>query len=441
MSRSVLIISYFFPPVGGAGVQRVTKFVKYLPKIDWQPVVLTTLNPSVPLFDETLVADIPESVQVIRARTLEPDYAAKKAVSASSAVSGSRFNPVQFLKSLLRKIVTELLQPDPQILWFPAAIRQGKKFIAQQRPDVIFVSAPPFSSLLVGAWLARKYSIPLVVDFRDEWDISNSVWENKRISRFSQRIQSRMQNYVIKRANAIIATTEMSLAALKAKASTINPDAIFQCIYNGFDAEDFKNRNKAQQSSDKYVLTYVGTLWNLTSIEPMVEALVRLSNNSPEILENLKLVIAGRRTADQENILTRLHNTSVEVELLDYLDHPGAIRKMLEANALLLLLGDYEFAGRVVPGKIFEYFATSNPIIAISPKGEVWELLDDYPLSSKASPSDIEGIAKIISELVNKFRSGEKCHGSSFDANRYERHELTKQLVNVFESLSETGQA
>ena len=431
MSKSVLVISYIFPPVGGAGVQRVTKFVKYLPELGWSPIVLTAENPSVPLFDETLLLDVPHSVEVFRAKTMEPGYQTKQSISAASDTGNSRLNPKLLLKTLLRRIAITLLQPDPQVLWLPGALRKAREIFQTRKPEVIFVTAPPFSSLILGAMLARKYQVPLVLDYRDEWDISNSVWENKRMGTISLALQKRMQNYAIKAAKAIIATTKLSAEALETKVAASKAPAKVHCIYNGYDAADFAGSGDTQKDKQHYVLSYVGTLWNLTSIEPLVKAIAKLSADSPELASKLKLVIAGRRTARQDQLLAAIKNLPVKLVLHDYLDHAEAIKLMLRSQELILLLSNLEFARRVVPGKIFEYFATGNTILAISPKGEVWKLLADYKKAYTAEPSDIEAIASHLETEIQKFVSGQHSDEAPFNSTRYERKELTKSLVKV----------
>ncbi len=206
-TQRVLIVAYVFPPVGGAGVQRVTKFVKYLPEFGWEATVLTTENPSVPLTDESLLADVPPQTKIVRARTLEPGYAFKRSFLAGNASAASNVEQAArllatskdfengvnrrgstgeppmlrilgaataYVKRFLRGAVNLLLQPDPQVLWNHHAIEAGLRILSQEKHDAIFVTAPPFSSLLVGAELSRRTGLPLVLDYRDEWGISNA---------------------------------------------------------------------------------------------------------------------------------------------------------------------------------------------------------------------------------------------------------------------------
>ena len=150
--RRVLFVAYAFPPVGGVSVQRVSKFVKYLPEYGWTSSVLTVANPSVPLFDETLVGEIPPNTLVRRARTLEPGYGLKSAVSNSDASRpkspGQRL--IGITRETARKAFNLLTQPDPQILWRPFALREGMKLLREVPHDAIVATGPPFSSLLLG---------------------------------------------------------------------------------------------------------------------------------------------------------------------------------------------------------------------------------------------------------------------------------------------------
>lgn len=437
MSRPVLIISYFFPPVGGAGVQRVTKFVKYLAEFGWQPVVLTVENPSVPLFDDSLLNDIPADVVVHKSRTLEPSYSAKQSVSASSDIGARGFSLSGSIKGLLRKVATLFLQPDPQVLWLPSAYRKACKVIRKHPVDVIFASAPPFSSLLLGALLANKFKIPLVLDFRDEWDISNSVWENKGAGRVSLAMQKRMQNYALKSAAAIIATTNLSAAALRMKTKALDSGATVECIYNGFDAADFPVvEGKIVRAEDRYELAYVGTLWNLTSIAPLIQVLTKLSERRPDLAERLRLVVAGRRTAEQEAILSKVQGLPVDLVLHDYLDHNESISLIRKSHGLLLLLSDLDLARRVVPGKIFEYFATANTILAIAPEGEVWELLRGYPLAQCAEPADHDSVVEFLIAALESFPEWDTRAAVDFNASRFERRQLSAELAAVLEKAA-----
>src|SRR5262245_18974810 len=155
--RRALFIAYTFPPVGGAGVQRTTKFVKYLPQFGWDASVLTVSNPSVPVRDDSLCRDVPASTSIIRARTFEPSYAKKAALVSGGTVRGPR----GLIRRALRRGIAGFLQPDPQILWNVPAFLSGMRALRETRHDAIVASAPPFSSLLLGAALSGASNVPL----------------------------------------------------------------------------------------------------------------------------------------------------------------------------------------------------------------------------------------------------------------------------------------
>jgi hypothetical protein len=183
----------------------------------------------------------------------------------------------------------------------------------------------------------------------------------------------------------------------------------------------------------------VGTLWNLTSIEPLVRAISSLAKQRPELAERLELVVAGRRTAQQESLLDAVENSTVQLTRLDYLDHDQAVALIQQANGLVLLLSDMEFAGRVVPGKLFECLATGNAIFNIAPKGEVWRLLADYPRAFSAEPKNVPAIADSLIAEVDQFVQSGRQPPADFAAGIYERRELTGKLAKLLQAVAKNG--
>ena len=439
--KRVLLITYSFPPTGNVGVLRPTKFCKYLPEFDWKVSVLTVSNPSVPLQDESLCAEIPKETIVRYAKTLEPGYALKK------AVSGTGEQAVQKKPSLLKRAIkgalrwgsNVVLQPDAQVLWHRNAVREGMRLLNEIPHDAIVVSAPPFSSFLIGASLSRQSGLPLILDYRDEWDISNAYWENKGQGLLSRKLQAWMQRRVARAASVLLATTQHSADALAQVAATAHSTARVSHIYNGYDAHDFKNIDSEDPAkNDRYRLAYVGTLWNLTSVEPLVAAVEKLAADSPNLAEQLELVFAGRRTGPQEEILNRLEGLPVRVIKEGYMDHEGAIRLMHSANGLLAFLSDVPHAGRVVPSKIFEYMATRRTIFSVAPEGEVSTILRDCPMARIHTPSDIDGITQSLALEIERFSMGVTFppEYGLWDPAQYERKNLTGQLAGLLDEIS-----
>jgi glycosyltransferase involved in cell wall biosynthesis len=429
--KRVLLVSYTFPPVGGAGVQRSAKFAKYLPHFGWQVSVLTASNPSVPLFDESLCASVPAETMIERVATWEPSYKFKAQVSAGQNGNGHRgFGST--LKSMVRSSVSALLQPDPQILWAPNAVRSGGRMLDRVPHDAVLATGPPFSSFLIGARISRRLGLPLVLDYRDEWDISNKHWENRSAQGLGHRLQQQMQARLLRRASAVLATTEASAAQIRRLTERVGSKAPVTCIYNGYDPDDFAGATPPD-ASDRYRITYVGTLWGLTSIEPLVKAVQRLEQIDAAANARLEIVVAGRRTEAQDTILSGLQTTSCRLTRHEYLAHDQAVGLMRASDRLCVLLSDTADAARVMPAKVFEYMATRRPLLTIAPHGEVWDVLKDHPDAGLHLPTDVEGIATSLRGAVAAHVTG-ATQELAFDSSRYSRIGQSEQLAALLDA-------
>lgn len=434
--RRVLFLTYTFPPSGGAGVQRVVKFVKYLPSTGWIPTVITVSNPSVPVHDDSLLSDVPAGLEVRRVKTWEPRYAVKALVSANRETAASR-SP---FRSAIRRFASLALQPDPQILFVPNAIRAGRALLAADRYDAILATAPPFSVFIAGVVLSRRSGVPLVLDYRDEWDITNSHSENRRNSALSNGVQRRMQTRIVKAAKGIIATTKRSAEALQSVRDAAGSSATVTWIYNGFDPDDFAGTATGKDAvGKKFRLSYVGTLWNLTSALPLVLAVSCLTTKYPHLAADLELVLAGRRTAEQEALVTRLRTMCRLVEK-PYIEHSQAVELMKSSDALCLLLSDLPEASRCVPAKLFEYMAAGSTILAVTPPGEVEDLLSNHPCAYVCRPDDPEGFADLIAVAIDRKRRNVGAIGAACDISSFSRRAQTAKLASFLETIAAGGE-
>lgn len=430
----VLFVAYAFPPVGGAGVQRVTKFAKYLPDWGWQVSVLTVSNPSVPVADTTLVADVPPDTLVRRARTLEPSYSTKALVSATGGRCATGARCVRRVAgAAVRRLATGVLQPDPQLLWLPAAVREGRRLLESVPHAAIVATGPPFSSFLVAARLQRASGLPLVLDYRDEWDLTNRFHENKKYGRLASRLNRLMERAVTRRASAIVATSEASARAIMAARDPRAVPVPVVCLRNGFDPEDFASPAPATPAGGdrRFRLVYTGTLWAHTSVAPLVDAVERLCRERPDLADRLELVFAGRRTEAQEQLLSRLSGTGVHLVVHPYLDHHQVIDLMRSANALCSLTTDAPDAERFLNAKIFEYMAARRPILAIAPRGDLWRVLDEYPAASRFVPADVPAIAACLVHKLSRFATGAAEPPVEWDGHRYDRRQQAGELSGL----------
>lgn len=432
--RRVLFVAYQFPPVGGVGVHRVTKFVKYLPHFCWNSTVLTVSNPSVPLHDESLLKDIPAGTVIRRAKTLEPGYKLKSKVSGGEKKT-QKNSLASLLKSSIRAVGNTVLQPDAQVLWHRDAYRQGLQVLKDISHDAIVATGPPFSSFLLGAKLAKKTGLPLILDYRDEWDISNAYWENKGQNSFSNWIQTRQQERVLRQADLVLATTPSSSAAIAGNASN---KSRFTYIYNGFDPDDYPqsvNRNKEDfgKGTDRFRLSFIGTLWNLNSIEPVVTAMQKLATTSPSLAGDLELLLAGRRTPQQEAIVDRLNETPIAVSRLPFVDHSKAVQLMQSSDSLLMINSDLPKAQRIINAKTFEYMAARRSLFVVAPRGDVWDIVRDLPGTVLCEPSETDQITDDLALLIEQHRLGVDPSSDNWDIGRFHRKQLTQELASLLD--------
>ncbi len=425
--KRVLFISYAFPPTGGAGVQRATKFVKFLPSYGWRPTVLTVGNPSVPVQDRDLLADISADVEIVRSRTWEPGYRLKKGLAEGSQKGFS-------VRSLLRSVAMSALQPDPQILWNATAYRAACRQLSQVTHAAIVVTAPPFSSFLLGCRLKKKFGLPLVLDFRDEWALVSRHMENHRPGRLAQLRQQRMRRAVLRAADAIIATTQSSANELGEECQKINRSTKSHCVYNGFDPSDIEHLIGDQPSLQRrstLKIVYTGTLWNLTDVGPLVRALQQATTNLN--CPTIALQIAGRRTELQNQQLSKLAAANCTTTLYDYLPHQQSLALAMSADVLVVTLADQPGVERVVPAKIFEYMALNKRILAIVPPGETSDILRGYALSNIFHPSESERIADWI---ANSFDPDiPPVLVNSEYSSRFSRVIQAEQMANILDAV------
>lgn len=436
--KRVLFVSYLFPPVGGVGVQRVLKWVKYLPEHGWNASVLTVANPSVPLFDESLLKQVPASTVVRAAKTYEPSYAAKTAAASSEAPAGFVSRIKSAIKAPLVRTAKSLLQPDPQILWRHHALREGTKLLREIPHDVIVATGPPFSSFLVGATLSKRSGVPLVLDYRDEWGISSKNWEQRRPGRMASAVQNKMETHALRAASLVLGTTPRGADEFREQARAAGSKADVAYVWNGFDADDFPNVGAVSKpdlghGTSRFRLAFTGTLWTLNSAAGFVDGVLELARTNPSLLNELELVFAGRRMPDQEACLDRLSALPLKMTRLGFVPHGEAAQLMQSSDALLLPTSMADGLERVVCAKTFEYLATGKPIFCVSKPGDQMDAVRVSPASICASADDPSAVAKGLAELIERHCLGVEFPEPNLD--QFDRKKLAGDLAGHLNSL------
>jgi glycosyltransferase involved in cell wall biosynthesis len=423
-----LIVSYAFPPVGGAGVQRVLKLVKYLPSHGVTPAVLTVENPSVPLRDESLVRDIPQSTKILRAPTFEPSYSAKRKAWNAAAEATPGF--VARAKKQLVTLGRQLLVPDPQVLWLPgASLALGARLASSDADDVVFISGPPFSQFLLAAVARLRPRTAVVLDYRDEWTTTQGVYEMGG----SVRTGAWLERAILRSAHAVTTATDAFRSELLARFDFLHPSRVYT-VPNGYDPEDFPKPLPIPRA-DRFVLTYVGTVFRLTSARGLLDALRLLHAREPELGKLLIVRFIGRIVETEASYFEG--TAALGVQRLGYLEHEQALAELARSHAVLCLLDDLPGAGRIYPAKIFEIMYLGRPCLALAPEGALAELVRYHALGEVIHPRDSEAIFAALSRRLHLFRDsvvGTRIDAATHavDIERFHRKRQAGEFAQIF---------
>jgi len=448
--KRVLIISYFFPPLGGIGVQRVLKFVKYLPHFGWQPSVLTLKNPDYEMFDPELLKDVPIQTKIIRTRTIEPSKIYHSVVSLIDKIrstlqtrrsKGEIDFDVTPKHRLDTKISNFIFIPDNRVGWLSFAFLAIRRERKRHKFDMIFSTSPPFSTHLVGLIAKLILKKPWVVDFRDLWVLHPHT---RPATKFHLRISKYIEHKVLKFADKIITVSEPFREDLKKTYPDVSPEK-FEVIPNGYDSDDFEAKNDGNED-EKFSIGHIGSLRMYSGRTPyyFLTALADLKKEVPELVEEASIFLVGaidrpsRRIIDEIVLKFNLENT---VHYTDFVSRKQAMSYMKSFDVLLFLpIESYKGCGSsrgTIAGKLYEYLATGKPILALTEEGPVRDLIKKSGCGILADYDDTQQIKREILNCYNKFKKGQLRIEPNWDfITQFERKKLTQQLANVLDELS-----
>jgi glycosyltransferase involved in cell wall biosynthesis len=392
-----LIVSYYFPPAGGGGVQRVLKLCKHLPAFGWDVDVLAPDDPKWVAHDPGLAAEIPSGTVVHRARYRGPSDE-RPAADVLAGATG------------LRRAATraglygrQLLLPDPRVVWVPDAARAAVRIVRERSASVVLTTSPPSSAHLIGNLVARRTGVPWVADLRDSLLANPHRRYERRTVRAKRAVLEATARRTFARVSALTAVTETIADEARSLAPPGTPSAV---ISNGCDFDEFAGL--AYEPSDRLRILHAGFFFGVRSPRPFFEALARLLADRPELRGTIEArFVGGFRTADREWAGTLGLGETLRID--GFLPHDRALAAMKAADALLLLIPRAGGLGRsVLSGKLFEYLAAERPVLAlVPPEGIAADLLRSTGLARIADPDDVAAIRAQLEELVGAWRAGE----------------------------------
>lgn len=428
--KKVLIITYYWPPSGGAGVQRWLKFAKYLPEFGWEPVILTVNQEyaSYPQRDESLLNEVAPDCLVYTTRSFEL-YNLYKIISRKKEVPYGGFAN-ESKESLFQKISKFLrgnfLLPDPRKGWNKYALKKAIELINEFNIDTVLTTSPPHSTQLVGLELKKRFPIRWIADLRDPW--TDIYYYNQfKHTALARRIDLNYERSVIENADLLISVSEDVKRIFAGKSTQLIASKTV-VIPNGFDAEDFGAKDVPVET--KKVFTYTGTISEAYDVDSLLSALQKLGGDWKE---KLLIRFVGKVPA---TIASRFQATGFEVELVGYVDHSKSIEYLFRSDLLLLVIPKVANNRGILTGKFFEYLASQKPILAIGPTdGDLAQIITETGCGEIFDYADVKGMHDFVArELAN-----EKTATSHVKANQYSRKELTRKLVSCLESKELIG--
>lgn len=392
--KKVLIISYYWPPAGGPGVQRIVKFTRELPRFGWQPLILTVKDPSSPAKDESLLTTIPDECIVYKTSTLEPFTLYKYITGKSKNESLSKdtilkHSDESMTEKMSRIIRANLFLPDARVGWIPAMLKQGLRIIEKEHPDIIFSTSPPHSSQLGAKKLAKKSSLKWVADFRDPW--IEAYWE-KDIERFglSRRLNQHFEKSVLQNADLITTVSDGICDHLRTKVENR-----YETIYSGID-----KTTEDHLKSNQFEIVYFGNMSQFQSPEPVLRAI----DSFPEDKKSrIKLVFVGNVYNGFNDLRKKFPD--IQIETREYLPREKMMEHGKSASLLLLINLSTVYGKGLITAKIFDYLALRKPILAIADKGGSLEGLLKQTASGKVFTSnEVEHISTYIGNYIKEWQ-------------------------------------
>ena len=445
-NKNILFVAYFYPPLAGSGVYRSIKFSKYLSQYSWNPIVLTTDRPPPTwnYMDESLIDEIPNDVTVYRISDpydgihrrelmgIIDDTGLQKLDQLLMTVFEDNNDALKLYREYKKSDIKNITQIVLfQVMWAVEVIRFIEENYIYKSLDAIYTTTGPDCAHLIGYYLKKKYNIPWMADFRDEW--TNNPYFSYDIKSPAYKLYYYLEKNILNMADSIISVSECIVSNFVTTFKV--PSTKVKSITNGYDELDFCNLEFKECKNNKFTITYCGVS-NTKLLNPIFEAINYLIEHTSIDKEKVIINIVGSQREDNIKMIKNL-NMDKLVILTEYCNHSNALKFMIDADILLLPIGDDIAFSGVYSGKIFEYLRSGVPILAIAPYGGVVDAIiqetgQGVSLLSKESE-------KIRNTILGYYEKWRDCNRKHYYINpsimRFERKNLTSQLAAILEHI------
>lgn len=431
--KKVLVITYYWPPSGGAGVQRWLKFVKYLRDFGWEPVVYTPENPEAPAIDESLLKDVPENLTVIKKPIWEPYTTYKKFIGQKK---DSKIN-AGFLSEDKKPKTTENISvwirgnffiPDARKFWIKPSIRFLIKYLKENPVDAIVSTGPPHSMHMIALGLKKRLNIPWLADFRDPWT-NIDFYEELRLTSRADKKHHKLEKLILEKADKITVIS-------KGMADDFNSilEREYSVITNGFDEDDIPDQKEVVLESN-FSITHIGSIGKSRNPDVFWKVVKNKVNSDTDFSKKLKIKLVGKIDyAVNESLVN--YDLDHFVERIEYLPHDKLHKYQKESQVLLLLINDTPNANLILTGKFFEYIGSKRPILCIGPEGgNAAQIIKDNNFGDVCGFHDEVKLSKIIDYYFELYKKQElKSRGHNRE--KYTRKKLSGDLAEILNIIA-----
>ena len=430
----MLVITYYWPPSGGGGVQRWLKFVKYFRDFGWEPIVFTPANPEMPAMDESLLTEVPEGIETIKNTIWEPYSFYKKLTGKKTdekiqtAFLSEKERKRGSLEKLSIWIRGNLFIPDARRFWINPSIKQLENYLKTNKVDAIVSTGPPHSTHLIGLGLKEKTDIPWLADFRDPWT-NIDYYQDLKPGKRADKKQHQLEEKVLKSADAVTVISpgmEREFTAIVIRKYSVIP--------NGFDNADMPPLEDSKVKVNKFSLAHIGSLTKTRNPENLWEALKQLVDEDKCFATDLEIRNIGKMDYNATASLQK-YGLKPFLKRTDYLAHKEVVIEQRKAALLLLLINNTPNAKLILTGKIFEYLVSGRPVVCIGPlDGDAAAVIRESECGSVYDFLEVNQLKKGIKLYYERFKKNQ-LFSDCKNVAQFDRRNLSGKMAEALESM------
>lgn len=400
---NVLVVAYYFPPMGLSGVQRTMKFVKYLPEFGWRPIVLTAGEMPYYATDESLMQELDPLVDTDYVRIVRTEESGAPASILAKKEGAALKLPSARYQRIRSKLLQTIYQPDSRIKWKTPALEMADRIFAEERIDAIYATAPPYTDFLIARELSKRHNVPFLMDYRDAW-VGNPAL-NFYATPFHKAYARKLEDECLRGSSAITVISRTMKEVLLRDYPFLSHEDV-TILPHGYDPEDLvaaASHVDRFRKPEKFRMTYGGAFYvgyPGRSPVPMLEAVKRAIETEPQLENDLEMVFAGIVHKDYARSIEKMGLNHL-VTAMGYLPHREEVALLLASDVLWMIASD-PFS---TPGKLYEYLGTHKPILGlVMPGGHAEKILKDYGAAVTVAPKDVDAIADAILDLYHRWK-------------------------------------